>query len=427
MLTGIEQRMRAFLKYCTGRSNLVSEESIKDMEDGFSIERYFVNDTYRDVTAVLRNGVSIPIERAVAHFSRSNNQVFRIRTIYKFRRMSVVRPVLEQFRSYARLHGVSTDDMEIIEKELRESTLSPHSPKLYTRKIVLERCISEEDLESNSGCFFPEEDVLVVDTRYADRVFHPNSVRGIAQRALDPILEELHGTGVLIEIVDNDQAITSRFIHLLGQTVEIKPHKDPERASGVYVIRAEDKIGTDLKSRTTFMSLEEAREKIGLHRTREEAFTGGDAKLLINERVLAAEQNLKGLEAKITERKHELELLRIDGQREEHELKSRDREEQAEYSTRKLARDDHYDSRSSSRRDTSESIKLSTVIITAAITASTALAGWYFANKKESSSSKLISGVSDVAQRVVSSVRETVSNIGSAIASSLGRGLSWIF
>lgn len=437
MLTQLEQRARSFLRYVASRSASVPEAALAGMNDGFSIERYYVNDTYRDLTVVNRNGLAITCERGTMHHTRDNNQVFRVRTVYNFRRMSVVKPALEQMRTYARQHGVSTEDLDLLEKEIRDAVGPHYGANHFTRKITLEKTVTEQEIEASTGCFFPEEDILVVDSRYADQVFHPNSVRGRAQQQLDPILNEIKGTGVLIEIIDNDHNISSRFIHILGQTVEIRPRKDPERQSGVYVIRAEDTAGTSLKSRTTFMSFEEASEKIGLHKTREEAFSGGDAKLLITERVLEAERNLKELDGQITKRKHELEILRLDGVRQEHELKGRDREEQAEYSSRKLQRDDHYDSRSTSRRDTSESIKLSTVIIGASMTLASALAGWYFSNKKESSgmgARRLGSVVSNVVSRatdLVSSAVQTVSSIASsvcsALTSGLGRSLSWLF
>ena len=422
---------RVYLKYIATRPTLVPEDKTSDLHEKFSVERYFVNDMYRDVTAVLRNGMAISCDRAIMHFSRDNNQVFRIRTIYRFRRMCNVNPALKQFHSYARQHGVSTEEIDMVEKELREAVGIHHAARHFTKAIVTERIVTESELENNLGCYFPEEDVLLVDSRYADQVFHPHSVRGRAQERLDPILKDIKATGVLLEIVDNDQAISSRFIHILGQTVEIRPRRDQERASGVYMIRAEDTVSTELKSRTVYMTVEEAQSAIGLYRTREEALTGGDTKLLISERVMAAEQELKELEGVITKRKHELELLRVNGQHQEHDLKSRERVEQAEFSTRKLERDDHYDTRSSSRRDTSESIKLSTVIIGAALTASTALAGWYFTNKKASSSVMLAQAAVGIASQAVTGITKSVVNVCSSIASGIasvaGRALSWLF
>jgi len=414
---------RGFLKYITGRSRPIPEEQIKDLHDSFSYERYYVNDTYRDVTVVMRNGLTVHLPRAVFHHSRENDRRFRVRTVFHFRNMRNVSPALKSIQTYARQHGVSTEDLELLEKEIRQAIGPNYDARFFTRELTLEHSVDEDDLDTSLGAFFPEEDVLVVDTRYSDRVFHPHSIRGRAQEKLDPLLDEIRGTGMLIEIVDNEKNISTRFIHVLGKTVEIRPRVDPTRASGVYVIRAEDTLGTDLRSKTEFMTIEEAYEKIGLYRTREEAITGGDVKLLASERVAEAEARLKSIEQEITQKKHSLEELRIEGQRQEHELRSKERQEQTQYTIKKLERDDHYDSRSASRRDTSETIKLSTVIVGAVITAASGLAGWYFSRKKSTASSAI--------QSVASKAIDTVKNVCSSIASTLSRGfgsaLSWIF
>jgi hypothetical protein len=199
-------------------------------------------------------------------------------------------------------------------------------------------------------------------------------------------------SGIFVELIDNENNITNRYMYVARQLLELPARRDQTKQSGVYFTTAvHDKDG-DTNMDPKFYSFEDAEEALGLFKTKEEAMTGGNPEFIAKTKYAEQEAALRDAQRelekvkndhKIAEQhrlekmaalKHDLEEKQLYMKEKindlEHNLektKKRNSELKEESDSRKLTRADYYEERSYERKDSSELIKFVPALIVGAI------------------------------------------------------------
>jgi hypothetical protein len=227
---------------------------------------------------------------------------------------------------------------------------------------------------------------------------HPYNEKEILKRKVTENNDSFLGINFHVELVDNETLIGNRFLIFNRTPYTVSPIRDESRRSGAY-LSVYDKITKEIT--TEFYRLAEIEEGLGLYKTIEEAATNGDVKSALAEKIadlnhqIALESTkVKSLEVESNSVKHRnaMELLEKQKALAEKELENKllkqeleneraaresviesekakldaekirmDKEAlrmKEEYDSRKYQREDYYESRSHSRKDTSEVMKM---------------------------------------------------------------------
>jgi hypothetical protein len=260
------------------------------------------------------------------------------------------------------------------------------------------------DLEKAGGSIYIESLDLVLSLNgLADVPYHPHSLHGERQGLMPPSVESEEHFHYRIEIHDQDGNFGDRFINVGGEVFNIRTNRSGKRRNGVYVIGSAPVMSANghMPERCHYLQLEDADKKLHLYQSYKEALTlGNPADVYKRELDELAHQNRleeaenKREEARIkTEqrmRDAEFETLRRDFQREREiaaqeqaRTDTRQRERQAqldefahslklqeqESKIRAMREKELYESRSQSRKDWSEVLKMFPVALSAGLAA----------------------------------------------------------
>lgn len=226
-----------------------------------------------------------------------------------------------------------------------------------------------------TGCLFDQSSgyLFTADNKHLTTL-HPESNERRARGNHEQYVSS-RPTGMLIEIVDNNNSINDRFTYAFNTVLKIGTVVDPDRTEGVYVTSVSDVGMSTSETNTVRYSLGEAEIKFGMYRTREEALTKGDPELISKNllektrmeleeaknkaslmesenRQLEAQKKKELMELEVT---HKEKILAMEAKNKE--MSSELARLKEELEKRKIVREDYYESRSSDRKDTSEIIK----------------------------------------------------------------------
>ena len=252
---------------------------------------------------------------------------------------------------------------------------------------------TEIEIKKGIKTYVDTEDVLIcfnINKNFTNNK-HPLSLETYTIEKMREYFKSVNGVSINFEIVDNDNFVSHRYLNLTGDVYELVPVADKTRKNGVYVTVVDHHKKTNNEP-VTYYTLEAAGEKIGLAKTIEEALTKGNSKELLELSILEAKEKIaekeielsrfkQESEFKITEQRRilaeteaelkkvklETDIIKASYDKELTELKSKLESktllEKSEYDTRARERDDYYDSRSHSRKDTSELLKIVPAVI----------------------------------------------------------------
>lgn len=259
--------------------------------------------------------------------------------------------------------------------------------------ITVDTVVDSGELKADKHLYLTGVDTLVSYESPACCPDHPYSDVATFNRRYDEILDTNCTMGLVLDLVDNTSAIGPRYYVLAGKVHELQTRVDDTRECGLYY--GEIASG-ELKVR--FHLLDEL-EDLGFYKSKEEALSGGDIKLLRMEEISRLQHDLQlgnietnrhkleaeRLRSELSEKetRHKLTLLDLEFKLKEtdrlnqlmvaeidKEKKIRDEEFSKKDDARKeaaAARNDYYDSKSSSRKETSELIKFIPALIAAGL------------------------------------------------------------
>lgn len=284
-----------------GFHNTMTEETFA----GYRKEITYVNKTDYDITVVERSGVSIKIKAQ----SKCKDGSFIVRTkisISAFHIDEFIRG-LGEFRK--------SENPELI--AIADFVIAHRAGVTGCVNVYLEYEVDQKELlTSDKGTVYLIPcDVLVSLGADSVTLHHPFSSVALRNKDLvvstgDNAYASEHFSFVKIEIIDNTERMGPRYISLLNKVEKIIPTKDFTRKDGVYLYRREKKLQPRLmwyicKSILTF---EEAKEKLGLMETYEEAESAGDVKTRLK-------LELTRLENELSQDKHEIARMSLEQSR----------------------------------------------------------------------------------------------------------------
>jgi hypothetical protein len=199
---------------------------------------------------------------------------------------------------------------------------------------------------------------------------HPLDPTVYTMEKLKEYFSNINGISINMELVVNDDLIGTRYVSILGSVEKLIPTKDTSRANGLYVTAVNH---VNSKSKMKHCTLAEL-EQMGLYKTAEEAEAHGDLKTKMELELVAMRQELatneialKEAQSNMNATKIELETLKLEREKElslfKSDLERSNLTHKAEYERISRERDDYYESRSSSRKDTSEFVKMIPAVI----------------------------------------------------------------
>jgi hypothetical protein len=365
---------------------------------GFRHSRHYINASTHDVTIVLRNG--LPVQYPKTNDSYNKRRVI-VRDQYDFRSRDHVVASIRLLNQHIEVHTPSPELALILQALMAHQ----NHATLQECSIVVDQYLDIQTLIQQRHVYLQESDVLIQYGPYDPNVSHPHSMRGQSDSAYLNYTNQRRCTGIVVEIVDNEKTIGSRYLYVAKQLVEIPTLADPSRPSGVYYthLRHDDVSGSQIEP--LYCGFEDAEHTLGLYSTQEDAMTGGSPELIHRHQstesereLLQTRQELERLrtESKIREiertetmqvlrheqdtakHRHEVELAELKEHlvKLEHSVaktKRRNDQHKEHYETRKYRRDDYYDERSAVRKDSSELAKYAPGIVIGVIGA---LAYW---------------------------------------------------
>lgn len=329
----------------------------------FRLTQFYINNTNENITVILRN--NLPVFCAKHRHLLTGATTFTIRNVYQFNSYSSIIDTINQINDVVNAHGES-DDLKLIKNVLVNAYDSDRNCN-YAR-VCIDRKIDILDIKSNGSLYIPESDVLLQYNRLDVSIPHPFSKNGHAIAEYHRVAEDKKITGVFIELIDNENNIDKRYMYVANQIMEIPVTKDKTKESGVYFTKAINNKFNDVHIKPEFYTFDEATDYLGLFKTKEEANTGGNPKIVSQAKLAELEERLLQLkhnnqieqsekQAEITRLIHEVELAKAETIRVKQEAEVNKHKRDDFYDDRHKRRDDYYESRSYDRKDTHELIK----------------------------------------------------------------------
>lgn len=374
-----------FVDGCPTVSNVSKDDLDNDRDCGpITVTTTFINYLNSNISVVMRNG----LRHTVPLVHNRNKKVFIIREKYQIRS--------ESFDELLNLFSVCSDinlpDLSALEAGFNETM---RFNKFGTACVTVDTVIDLKSLERGKGSvYIPNRDLVISRSSLLDAVSHPFATNTILIDKYKALVDNSKGASFYIEIVDNEAQISDRFFYIDKTLFEIKPIKDPSRSSGVYFCSVTADIIGNPQINKVIYSIEEAQDRLGLYKTREEALSSGNTEasrketiqrltheISLNNLKHTAEQN--ELKTKSEELKAEYTNLEIENKKyilaletklrgieqvnkeAEYEYKQKNillanklEKEKAKREKRKLDTSDYYEHRSHVRKDSSEMVKI---------------------------------------------------------------------
>jgi hypothetical protein len=346
------------------------------LDVSFHQQILFHNGFGRNVHVVYRNGVLVTVPPASKRSSPRGALIIR----------QIPRGSLGVIVNQQILSSDSVDEepkeRKLIREEIAASSTSYGTAFGSGAAGGLDYALKQSDFTRNTGSLYlPQFDVVVSLEDNVDKVpYHPYSNEGMRAMILandDGIMgRERFQYG--ISIVDHHKRFGRKYINIAGEVFPINPVTKTELADGVYLKTSStvSEAGHVSTERVLFLTYEQAKEKLRLWNTVEEAITLGNPKVLDDreQRDLVAEQRRLEHESRMRqrEREEELELIKHNeavrvAQQAALEAQLKDQRLLAEHrrAMESMVRKDYYEDRSYARKDSTDFLKYVPALITA--------------------------------------------------------------
>jgi len=361
----------------------------------FKVTRFFINQSKHDIIVIGRNNLPVTI----MSFQNASWQVdgkrydtnkFKIRTSYFFKTTETITRTIRNIDEYKKYFGNKQPELEIIREALHKKLIDDY---LCTNVYInIDYDIDLFDLKIHKRIYNPQTDLLLHFEAYALDCPHPFSIEGQGILDYHNTIASTKTSGVLVELIDNENNIKNRYMYVAKQLIELPVRKDANRLSGVYLSIVENDALDDVHINPRYSTFAEAEAQFGIHKTKEEALSGGNPEHISKAYVLSLEKDL-------SESKAEFERLKIQNQRDKefYATKASERTDKTEelkfaideqlnaakaeveklklegqrqkelFEEKARRRDDYYEHRSYTRKDTHELIKYIPALILGAL------------------------------------------------------------
>lgn len=325
------------------------------------------NDSRYDITMMNRNNVPVLIQGIP--IQTATHSMVTIRTTHTINNAKTFSDIRNKINESYQQHGqFLSEDAELIFHVLNNGQANTNNAV-----IRIDRQVSINDLMRQGCLYINDIDLMLYYENYTGAMVHPYSEYAVNNVPGENIAKVSCTSGIVIQIVDNDEKIAKRFVYMADRIIEVPIITDSSRRSGMYLYDINNS-----ESDLVFCELDEL-EKHQIYPTEEQAKTHGKPDLIHEKEIkrLKQESELKELESKkrIQELKEEYEIKRAEAAIADDERKRQQESEIAriklDYEEKMRQKDyerqstkDHFDERSYSRKSDYESIKTAGIMFT---------------------------------------------------------------
>lgn len=248
-------------------------------------------------------------------------------------------------------------------------------------RCSIEHFVVEEDFRANNNVFY--HDGLDAVLLYGDNDFpysHPYSLIGQKEDMIahGEEIKAKYGFVFSVEIIDNLGKYGERYVSICNSVYKIEAKADNNKPDGIYIVSNVPTVGRKSIDAVQIdvYAFEDAEKRLGLYRSYEEAASNGDLAAARKREIVELEHQValakqEALLQKIKSDEMSAERDRVmrdlEHERTLHRQSTEDlraRQEQI-LEMERMRQREHYEQRSSDRKDSSEMIKFLPIILTA--------------------------------------------------------------
>lgn len=344
--------------------SMIRKESVEsysernaDTYQNVSVTKTAENFTSEDIRIVHRNNFQFICTKAVGCLPSEQHII--LRTIYTVREQNSVKSLINVLDEVLRNGNIKNKDVNLICDMLVKRNNEMHN-RLHIASIVLERKVTLTELKRANAIYIHDEDILVCNPDVRSFIAHPFSDEGMIITEKNDFMKKTNHHGLFLDIVDNEQKVNKRVIYLAKRPVEFYPRQDPMLKSGVYVTIGSTVYDGSSNLDSSFMTFEQAKEKIGLYDNEQDALSNGDPSILLKNEEFRLKEELQKSNERLIKADEAVRMA----QKETEAAKAW----RADWlDERKARRSDQYEERSHARKDSTEIWKLASAICITAL------------------------------------------------------------
>lgn len=336
----------------------------------FKYTEFYVNNTSQIVTVT--NNTNLPIMVKPNNTTQPLTDEFIVRRVYSFASNDCIKDTITVLDTYRRKVSEDNEDLNIILNAL--TAAFNHNRFAQLSIITIDKCISVETLAEKEWLYLNDNNLILQLGSYNPKIVHPLSSDTMSKQYYKELLGNKVTTGVFVELIDNNNQLSSRYMYLGNSVIEIPRVKDITREDGCYFTTVESNSKAGLESKTVQLSYDEAVDKIGLYSSKEEARTKGNPEYHVKSKLknleishIEARSTLEvdkattkasevSLIKELNKLKHDLEIREL-------ELKASLIELKEESENRREERKDRFEDKSYKRKTSSEVLKYAPTVI----------------------------------------------------------------
>ena len=309
------------------RRSAIRRNAVNEIYTG-ATEEFSVAITYRnesDQPLYVVDRANLPILVHPENIKRSPG-VFTIFKTFTFTGRRAITDAKVAIASSISQYIDTASGLNAIYQELEAST-TVNNAQSFTRVVISHQVNIKESLVGGE-VYLSDIDILITDvTHVLDRP-HPYSEAAKIAQDFGDIAINRKVSGVFVELIDNNSEVAKRYMLIAKQLMEIPAQQDFSRESGLYVSKLIYGGCGEVHVNPEFTTFEEAEEKFGIYKTKEEATSAGNPEALL--RVEESDLRKELLEKSHASQTELIELKRrVENQRAAMEQESLERKRRA--------------------------------------------------------------------------------------------------
>jgi hypothetical protein len=183
----------------------------------FEEKYYYLNNTYRDITLMKRDGLTVTI----GHTNSTTSKDFIIRRMLRLKSKAL----LSTIASLAQLGTVDSTELS----EIKRCLSSVDCTRYTEASLMLDYVVTVDDIKVKGSTLYHQQTDLVLSLKGALQIeAHPYSTRFLNIGAFGQLNEypNQRELNIKIRLVDHSNVATPRYLNLAGKVFKVMPQKD---------------------------------------------------------------------------------------------------------------------------------------------------------------------------------------------------------
>jgi hypothetical protein len=288
-------------------------------------EYFYINNTYRPITIVKRDGLAVNI----GHVDALTNNTFTIRKILTFKAQALRSAIVY-------LNNISENECaDLI--ELKKALTGIQRSNYSEASVIIDYVVTVAAIVAKGGCIYHQQgDIVITFKEPSVAEAHPYSSRFLNIKTFGNTKDYRHQDelNIKIRLVDHSPMASDRFINIAGKTFVLKPQRDSMHRTISSVVNGkrvetthEDylQIFYSVKNDPAIiegegvgnftMSLADAKENISFYDTHIEAINSGSIEMTRKEKLMTLTHEVELIKASVVKQKALLDQEEIETKR----------------------------------------------------------------------------------------------------------------